>query len=247
MEPNKTFYTRIDALDKIHFHHQFKVFTNIKRITNRSSYCILLLLSGDISLNPRFKNNLQPLNSNEWNVFKSKGLHLTPLENNSFLLKINELRYIPNFSSLGISESKLYETILQSEIQINNFDLLRTICWRCCLLYQKWYKRHSETILSWRLQFPDNWRTVWNKWTEESKSYKLSIALREKCPYSELFWSVFYGILIFTQCWFYLFIYLFICLFIYLFIFLFIDIDLSWNSEKWLKVTNQNRLSPPFT
>ena len=57
----------------------------------------------------------------EWNVFKSKGLHLIHL-------KIDELWYIANSSNvavIGISKSKLDESILQSEIQINNYDLLR--------------------------------------------------------------------------------------------------------------------------
>ena len=45
----------------------------------------------------------------------------------------------------------------------------------------------------------------------------------------------------------YLFIYLFICLFICLFIYLFIYITLSCYREKQLKITNQNRLPPPFT
>ena len=81
---------------------------------------------GDISLIPGPKNNVQPLDSNERNVFKSKGLHLIHLNINSFR-KINKLRYIANSSNaavIGISESKLNESVLQSEIQINNYDLL---------------------------------------------------------------------------------------------------------------------------
>ena len=68
------------------------------------------------------------MESSEWNVFKSKGLHLIPLNINSLLPKIDELRYIANSSNaavIGISESKLDESVLQSEIQINNYDLLR--------------------------------------------------------------------------------------------------------------------------
>ena len=65
----------------------------------------------------------------EWNVLKSKGLHLIHLNINSLLPKIDELRYIANSSNvpvIGISKSKLDESVLQSEIQINNYDLL---CW----------------------------------------------------------------------------------------------------------------------
>ena len=123
-----------DALDNVHFNYQIKIFTtsNIKSLNNKSFYRILLLLSGDISLKPGPKNNLQHLDSNEWNVFKSKGLHIIHQNFNSFLPEIDELRYIVNSSCylilivavIGISKSKLDESILQLEIQINNYDLL---------------------------------------------------------------------------------------------------------------------------
>ena len=100
------------TLDKLCLNYSLKLFTisNSKRLNNKSFYCILLLLSGDISLNLGPKNNLQPLNSNEWNVFKSKGLHLIHVNINSFLPKIDELRDIANSSNttvIGSSESKL--------------------------------------------------------------------------------------------------------------------------------------------
>ena len=47
---------------------------------------------------------------------------------NSFLPKIDEIWHIAahiNAAVIGISESKLDETILQSEIQISNYELLR--------------------------------------------------------------------------------------------------------------------------
>ena len=64
---------------------------------------------------------------NEWNVFKSKGLHLIHLKINSLLPKIDKLRYIANSGNaavIGISESKLDESVLQLKTQINNYDLL---------------------------------------------------------------------------------------------------------------------------
>ena len=100
----------------------------IERLNNKSFYRMLLLLSGDINLNPESKINLQPLDSNDWNAFKSKGLHIIHLNINILLPKIDDLRYIANSSNaavIGISESKLDESILQSEIQINSYDLLR--------------------------------------------------------------------------------------------------------------------------
>ena len=61
------------------------------------------------------------------NIFKSKGLHLVYVNINSLLPKIDELPYKANSSNAAgeISESKFDESVLQSEIQINNYDLIR--------------------------------------------------------------------------------------------------------------------------
>ena len=59
--------------------------------------------------------------------FISKGFILIHLNTNSLLPRINELQYIAkssNATAIGISESKLDESVLQSEIQRNNYDLL---------------------------------------------------------------------------------------------------------------------------
>ena len=61
-------------------------------------------------------------------IFKIKGLHLLYLNVNSFLPKINELRYIVKLSNaaiIGITESKLDNCILDSEIDIDNYQILR--------------------------------------------------------------------------------------------------------------------------
>ena len=118
-----------DERDNIHFNYKFKIFviSNIKRLNNKSFYRKLLLLSGDISLKPGPKSTLQRLDSNEWNVFKSKGLHIIHLNFNSFLLIINELQYIANYSNvavMGISKSKLDESIIHSKVQIKSYDRL---------------------------------------------------------------------------------------------------------------------------
>ena len=96
---------------------------------NNKSFCrILLIISGYISLNPGTVYNNQSLNSNEWNVFRSKGMYLIHLNVNSLLLKTDEIRYIAERTKavvIGITESKLDESIFQSAIQIDNYDLLR--------------------------------------------------------------------------------------------------------------------------
>ena len=80
---------------------------------------LLILLSGDISLNlgPNHQDKRQCLN--KWNDFKSRGLHFTHLSINSLLQKIEEFRIIAKSTNaviIGISESKLEESVLEPEI-----------------------------------------------------------------------------------------------------------------------------------
>ena len=58
-----------------------------------------------------------------------KGLHLLHLNINSLLPKIDERRYVAKLSNsafIGITESKLGNCILDSEIKIDNYQIL------CC-------------------------------------------------------------------------------------------------------------------
>ena len=92
-----------------------------------SFFHLLILISGDISLNPgpNHQHKLQRLN--KWNIFKSKCLHFIHLNINSLLPKIEELRIIAkstNATIISISESKLDESVLESEIQIDNCKIL---------------------------------------------------------------------------------------------------------------------------
>ena len=119
-----------DDLITFHFNYlcKFHTIPKLKRMNNKSFLRILLILSGDISLNPGPVYNNQSLHSNEWNVFRSKGIHLIHLNVNSFLPKIDEICYIAERTKaavIGITESKLDESVFQSEIEIGNYDLLR--------------------------------------------------------------------------------------------------------------------------
>ena len=92
-----------------------------------SYFYLLILLSGDISPNPgpTHQHKLQCLN--EWNIFKSRGLHFIHFNINSLLPKIEELRIIAkstNATIVGISESKLDESVLELEIQIDEYRIL---------------------------------------------------------------------------------------------------------------------------
>ena len=92
---------------------------------SNSCFNLLLLLSGDIGLNPGplHNNHLQP--QGEWSAFNSRGLHFIHLSVNSFLPKIDELRNIAKLSNaavVGISESKLGDSVLSSEIRIDDYS-----------------------------------------------------------------------------------------------------------------------------
>ena len=82
----------------------------------------MLLLSGDISLNPgpRQMQFIEPL--------KTQGLHFCHLNVNSLLSKIDELRDITNYikpAILGIAESKLDSSVTNAEVNINGYSIIR--------------------------------------------------------------------------------------------------------------------------
>ena len=86
---------------------------------------LLLLLSGDIHPNP---GPLDPQFVNTWAPFNKSGLHFIHININSLLPKIDEIRSMAlntNAALIGITESKLDESIPNSEININNYILIR--------------------------------------------------------------------------------------------------------------------------
>ena len=88
---------------------------------------MLLLLSGDISLNPGPINGSQQDNNDQWAAFKKRDFHVVHININSLLQKMDELQYIAKLSEaavIGISESKLDDSVLSSEIQMENYDLI---------------------------------------------------------------------------------------------------------------------------
>ena len=78
-----------------------------------------------------FYYNLNSLSENvsrnEWNVYKEGGMHFIHININSLLPKIDEVRYIANITNasiLWISETKLGETILSSEREVNGYEFM---------------------------------------------------------------------------------------------------------------------------
>ena len=85
---------------------------------------LILLLSGDINLNPSPTQILEA-----WSVFKKRGLHFVHLNINSLPSKIEELRQIAKYTNsavTGLSETKLDKTIFDSEVSIPNYSFVRT-------------------------------------------------------------------------------------------------------------------------
>ena len=86
---------------------------------------MLLLLSGDIHPNPGpHETHIGKM----WEPFEKRGLHLLHININSLLSKIDELRSIiskTNPAILGVTETKLDNSIQDSEIHIENYVLIR--------------------------------------------------------------------------------------------------------------------------
>ena len=126
-------YKSIDAsnlLHTSHIHNAFVFFALSKfKYRNKDSFFkLLLLLSHDISLNSGLSHINQTSDNNEWDVFKACGLHFIHININSLLPKIEELHHIACQSKaavIGISESKLDNSIFDSEIEIDGYDTLR--------------------------------------------------------------------------------------------------------------------------
>ena len=104
---------------------------NLNLLTLREMNCkdyteffrLILLLSGDMNLNPGSTQI-----SKTWSVLKKRGLHFVHLNINSLPSKIEELRQITkdtNSAVIGLSETKLDNTIFDSEISIPNYSLIR--------------------------------------------------------------------------------------------------------------------------
>ena len=84
------------------FLYTFYTISKLKRMNSKSFLDILHILSGDVSLNPGPVYNNQSLDSNECNVFKSKGIHLIHLNVNSLLPKIDEICYIAECTKAAV-------------------------------------------------------------------------------------------------------------------------------------------------
>ena len=100
------------------------VISKIKPKNHFLFFRIQLLLSGDVHPNP---GPQVPQFAKTWAPFKKSGLHFIHININSLLTKIDEIRSIAlntNAAVIGITESKLDESVMNSEINIDNYILI---------------------------------------------------------------------------------------------------------------------------
>ena len=100
--------------------------TNLKYKDN-NFYQFLLLLSGDISLNPEPVQISLAVTVNIWEQLNKKGLHFLHINMNSLLPKIDELKCIANKTKatiMGIAESKLDHTLPDLKVNLPGYDIL---------------------------------------------------------------------------------------------------------------------------
>ena len=92
----------------------------IKRNECFKFYHLLILLSGDVSLNPG-PSQYPPYNDNEFEPFRKRGLHFLHINVKSLLSKIDELRDVVGYTKpaiLGITESKFDSSVSDQEVNI---------------------------------------------------------------------------------------------------------------------------------
>ena len=76
-----------------------------------------------------FTLSLSVVSNDAWNIFEKRGMHFIHLNMNSLLPKIDEIRYIAklaNATVIGLSETKLDDAVLSSELEIEGCDLVRS-------------------------------------------------------------------------------------------------------------------------
>ena len=126
-------YESIDACNLLHtwhFHNAFESIFALSKFKYRnedSFFKLLMLLSGDISLNPGPSHMNQTSANNESDVSKAQGLHFIHINTNSLLPKIEELQRIAclsNTAAIGISESKFDNSIFDLETEIDGYNIL---------------------------------------------------------------------------------------------------------------------------
>ena len=102
--------------------------TNLKYKGYNNFYHFLLLLSGDVSLNPAALQISPTVSVNIWEQLNKKGLHFLHINMNSILPKTDKLKCIANKTKAaitGIIESKFDHTVSDPEVNLPVYDILQ--------------------------------------------------------------------------------------------------------------------------
>ena len=105
----------------------FLAVTNLKYKNYTSFYKFLLLLPGDVSLNPGPIQRSPDISSTIWDPLNKKGLHFLHI-NISLLSKKDEIRCTANKTKaaiIGITESKHDHTVPDTEVNFAGYDILQ--------------------------------------------------------------------------------------------------------------------------
>ena len=100
----------------------------IKRNEQFKFYHFLILLSGDVSLNPGPSQYLSD-KDDKFEPFHKHGLYFLHINVNSLLPNIDELRDVAGHTKpaiLGITESKLDSSVSDQEVNISGYSILRS-------------------------------------------------------------------------------------------------------------------------
>ena len=121
-----------NSINSAEIHLDFCYFTlsklHFKKNKHMKFYQLLILLSGDISLNPGPCQYMPDQNKDLFEPFCKRGLHFLHINVNSLPSKIEELRNIVGCTKpaiLGITESKLDSSIPDQEVNISGYSILR--------------------------------------------------------------------------------------------------------------------------
>ena len=101
--------------------------TNLKYKDYDNFYQFLLLLSGDVSLNPGPVQIFLAVSVNIWEPLNKKGLHFLHININGVLPKTDELKCIANKTKVAIieiTESKLDHTVLDLKVNLPGYDII---------------------------------------------------------------------------------------------------------------------------
>ena len=122
----------INSINSAERHLDFCYFAlsklNFKKNKHMKFYKLLILLSGDISLNPGPCQYIPHQNKDLFEPFRKQGLHFLHINVNSLSSKIEEFRNIVSRTEpaiLGITESKLDSSIPDQEVKISGYSILR--------------------------------------------------------------------------------------------------------------------------